>query len=410
MKLWKRLLALGLSLSLCFALAACQDGESDPAGDPSPSADVDASASPSAGADTDTDIDVDLTQTMFEFASGLKDGDTAVTVNGEAVPNELYLYWLAYDCYYLDSYYYQYGAAADFTDQETADAVREDAKAAVVYYTALRQLCQENGITVTDEQLAQFQEQVDTYVEAGSYDTLLKSSGLSEDNFRTVNTYGYLFTNLADQLVGEPTDADLEQYVADNGIYAVKHILLKTTDEDVTDDADNVTMTADEFNAQQKARAEELLGQLQASDDLEALFDELMNEYSEDGRDEDGELAAPDGYVAVPGQMIAEFEQAATALEPGGLSGIVETSVGYHIILRLPVDASAYHDEWMTAQADAIVTEAAEKAEVTAADALEQLDVAAFYQRYMAYTMQLLSDDSADASSAAPSQSPSSAP
>ena len=410
MKLWKRLLALGLSLSLCFALAACQDGEKDPAGDPSPSADVDASASPSAGTDTDTDIDVDLTQTMFEFASGLKDGDTAVTVNGEAVPNELYLYWLAYDCYYLDSYYYQYGAAADFTDQETADAVREDAKAAVVYYTALRQLCQENGITVTDEQLAQFQEQVDTYVEAGSYDTLLKSSGLSEDNFRTVNTYGYLFTNLADQLVGEPTDADLEQYVTDNGIYAVKHILLKTTDEDVTDDADNVTMTADEFNAQQKARAEELLDQLQASDDLEALFDELMNEYSEDGRDEDGELAAPDGYVAVPGQMIAEFEQAATALEPGGLSGIVETSVGYHIILRLPVDASAYHDEWMTDQADAIVTEAAEKAEVTAADALEQLDVAAFYQRYMAYTMQLLSDDSADASSAAPSQSPSSAP
>lgn len=27
MKLWKRLLALGLSASLCLALAACQNGE-----------------------------------------------------------------------------------------------------------------------------------------------------------------------------------------------------------------------------------------------------------------------------------------------------------------------------------------------------------------------------------------------
>ena len=77
MKLWKRLLALGLSASLCLALAACQNGEADPSGSPDPSASpADPSASPSA------DIQVDLTQTMFEFASGLKDGDTALTVNG----------------------------------------------------------------------------------------------------------------------------------------------------------------------------------------------------------------------------------------------------------------------------------------------------------------------------------------
>ena len=91
MKLWKRLLALGLSASLCLALAACQNGEADPSGSPDPSASpADPSASPSA------DIQVDLTQTMFEFASGLKDGDTALTVNGVDIPNELYLYWLEF--------------------------------------------------------------------------------------------------------------------------------------------------------------------------------------------------------------------------------------------------------------------------------------------------------------------------
>lgn len=397
MKLWKRLLALGLSASLCLALTACQNGEADPSGSPDPSASpADPSASPSA------DIQVDLTQTMFEFASGLKDGDTALTVNGVDIPNELYLYWLAYDCYYLDSYYYQYGAAADFTNQEIVDYLLDDVQTAVTYYAVLRQLCEENGISVTSEQDADLQSQIDAYEDEngeGSFQTLLQSSGLSQDGFYYVNTNSYLFTSLADKLVGEPTDADLEQYVADNGIYAVKHILLKTTDKDVTDDADNVTMTADEFNAQQKALAEDLLSQLQASDDMEALFDQLMNEYSEDGRDSDGSLAAPNGYVAGPNDMIPEFEEASMALKPGELSDIVETSAGYHIILRLPVDASNYHDDWISEQADALVMEGVEAADVSVSDDISSLDIASFYQRYMAYSVELLNNASAEPSS-----------
>lgn len=147
---------------------------------------------------------------MFEFASGLKDGDTALTVNGVDIPNELYLYWLAYDCYYLDSYYYQYGAAADFTNQEIVDYLLDDVQTAVTYYAVLRQLCEENGISVTSEQDADLQSQIDAYEDEngeGSFQTLLQSSGLSQDGFYYVNTNSYLFTSLADKLVGEPTDA-----------------------------------------------------------------------------------------------------------------------------------------------------------------------------------------------------------
>ena len=59
-----------------------------------------------------------------------------------------------------------------------------------------------------------------------------------------------------------------------------------------------------------------------------------MNEKSEDT----GLAVFTDGYVFGTGEMVAEFETAAFALEPYALSEIVETSYGYHLLLRLPMD------------------------------------------------------------------------
>ena len=66
-------------------------------------------------------------------------------------------------------------------------------------------------------------------------------------------------------------------------------------------------------------------------------FKELKEEYCEDT----GKTAFPDGYLFRSGEMVEEFENAAMLLEEYGVSEPVESPYGYHIILRLPLDADA---------------------------------------------------------------------
>ena len=83
------------------------------------------------------------------------------------------------------------------------------------------------------------------------------------------------------------------------------------------------TSAADKRKA--KAQAEQVLAQLQKGAD----FAKLATQYSDDPgtRERGGDL----GFFS-RGQMIKPFEEAAFKLKPGQLTGVIETSFGYHII------------------------------------------------------------------------------
>lgn len=70
-------------------------------------------------------------------------------------------------------------------------------------------------------------------------------------------------------------------------------------------------------------------------------FVELMHEYSEDPGQPD------EGYYFTEGQMVAAFEEASYALAEGEISEPIQSSYGYHIIQRLPIE-----DDYALSQVD----------------------------------------------------------
>ncbi len=177
---------------------------------------------------------------------------------------------------------------------------------------------------------------------------------------------------------GAATQEDLEKFAQDNDVLAAKHILL------LTQDSQTGQALSEEEAAQKKAKAEELLAQLQAISDpaqLEEKFDELMNANSEDT----GLAANPDGYAFTTGEMVQEFEDATRALEPGQISGLVESSYGYHIILRLEPTCAPVRTMWNEDQLNTLTGQWVEQAEVVTTETYDNLSVGDFYDKLTAY-------------------------
>lgn len=367
----KRMLALLLALAMAAALAACSAKDPDASASPSPSADPSASPSPSET------IVADLTQDVLTFAVGdLAKESGLITVNGKAVPTSLALYWLAFSCSYFENSYGLYG----LTVADYADAIFSDNSTMAAYYTLLSQKAAENGCPLTDEQQKAITDELNA-----DPDTLEQRKalyGLDEDHIRFLYSVSDLYDNLLDALVPVPTEEELNNYV-----YQARHILLLTVDMEgtptVNDEGAYVYPSLDEETvAEKRALAEEILGKLQEADDLDAAFNELMNEYSEDS----GLATNPDGYTTTTGKMAAPFEEAALALKPGEISGIVESTYGYHIILRGEVeDLDSYADQYRESQMDAAVQQWLADADIQVSDSFKALDVADFYNRYVAW-------------------------
>lgn len=325
-------------------------------------------------------------------------------VDGNDVTASDYFFWMAKNADYVASYYSAMGGAVDWTASIDGDGgatmdeyVKSESQNTAVVYSVVAEKAAAAGYEFTAEDKSDYDEQcAETKEQLGgeeAYQDYLKTMCLTDDLMLEMSKVGVVYSHMEAGLCADggeyaPAEGELAQYADDNGLLCAKHILL------LTKDMSTGQVLSDEQKAEKKAKAEELLAQLQAISDpeeLETKFDELMQANSEDS----GLQSNPDGYVFGDGEMVQPFEDATKALAPGQISGIVESDFGYHIILRLdPADAPALREEWQAQKMDGVLEQWVEEAQVETTQTYDDLTTADFYEKLTAYRATL--EDAAD--------------
>jgi len=332
-------IALCLSALLLIGAGCAQDG-APPA--PTPSATPEATPSPTP---VET-AEPAPTEEPFDYAAALQSAwrayepDTVVlTVNGRPIVWEDYFYWLADQIGLYCSYF---GELPPWEEDFDVDVSYDDyfhryADNTVIYLLTLEGRAEEMEVTlspeserVIDETWTALVQTMGSEEEALAY---LERYCMTKENYDWINHVNLLYTEVFEKLYGERaegySDAETMAFAEEQGYMRAKHILFKTTDE-------SGMPLPEEEQAAALTKAEETLAELQALSgaELAERFDARMQERSGD----EGLLHYPDGYIFQAETMVESFSTATQALEPGEMSGLVESPFGYHIILRLPLD------------------------------------------------------------------------
>ena len=317
------------ALVLISALAGCGETPAPgTSGSPAPE------ASPGASAEPMLEYDWEGAWQAYPLDA------VVMTVNGEDVTWAEFFHW------YRTLYIQRANGSALDTELDDSDGMllseflKLNTEGYCIQYHVVNQHVKETGteLTETDQLLLDWQLESDIAEYAGEGGTEEDFYEYLETQFITPELYDFIsrntvlyprmfFTIYGSDAAGfsdEESLAFAEKY----GFMSAKHILFMTVD------GEGNPLPEAEIAAKREA-AEETLAELQAVPEAEreALFDELMNTRSEDT----GLESFPQGYCFEPGKMFPEFEEGTAALEPGEISGIVETSYGYHIIMRKPV-------------------------------------------------------------------------
>ena len=270
--------------------------------------------------------------------AGVDASEVVATVNGESITFEDFEFYLNDIKLSMEQQAQQSNISniweTELEGRKATDVLKERTLNMVISNSLQLQKAEELGIVLDENELAQLEDEKKQYISMwggeDNYKSVLRDMGLTENTFDKV----LKSMRLTDKLRKYITDADEyvisdeeKQNYYDENIdmfyqpqVTAKHILISIMN-------DENEKLSDEEIEEKKKLAEDILKKIKDGED----FDELMHEYSEDP----GLETQPDGYTFSKGQMVAEFEEAAFALNEGEVSEIVETTYGYHIIKKI---------------------------------------------------------------------------
>lgn len=154
-------------------------------------------------------------------------------------------------------------------------------------------------------------------------------SAIIEQMTTNVSQNGMSFTAFCQAM--ETTPEGIEQVITEDYMGNLHYAKL-VSDEFVSAKHILVEGATEEEKSEALKKIKEIQAKINAGED----FDKLMKEFSTDP----GLQSQPNGYTFTKGQMVEPFEKAAFALEVGGVSDIVETEYGYHIIKKVETSVS----------------------------------------------------------------------
>ena len=202
------------------------------------------------------------------------------------------------------------GADSSAAPEIDKEEIKKEALKRVVATKITAKKATEEGISLSKEDVANISslmEQITTGVSQNgmSFSAFCQVMETTPEGVEQVLTDEYLGNLYCAKLVS-------------NEFVSAKHILVEAADESAKPEA--------------LSKIKDIQAKINAGED----FDKLMKEFSTDP----GLETQPNGYTFTKGQMVEPFEKASFALEVGGVSDIVETDYGYHIIKRIDTSVS----------------------------------------------------------------------
>ncbi len=279
--------------------------------------------------------------TAVKFQQPASNGnDIVMTINDYPVTSPEYASYMIYNMRQYDDQFALFFGGSIWDDPSTAAEIGanipEITKDQAVYTRVVLQKMEENNLKLPYQMQKEITTTVNKNIESAggeqAYLDWIANYGFDDTGYKNFIYTSQCYAALKDYYFGEngieaPSKEELLQHFRDNYIQA-KHILVSTTD----------SVTGEQIRTDEEAQeeAQAILNRLNAGED----FDELMGQLSDDP----GSSANPEGYIFTEGQMVQPFYEGAKALGENGISELVQSDYGYHIIKRVPLDEAKFGD------------------------------------------------------------------
>ena len=346
----KKLVASILALCLIFSGFISFKGSNAPAFAEEAPAVAEAAAAPEAAeAPQSSPSEIDFEKLYASHAPE----DVIMDIDGELITWDDYYFYLymqvnqmAMSLQQMEAYYgmsYTWDDAIDDEGTTVSDLTVANSVEMLRQYASIEKLAKEKGIELSEEEARQIADRLtaDKISACGEDATdeqfaeLLANEHIKPSDFERAYTVSALYTAAQNELYGENgskvSDETALKFMEDEGYLCATHILFATIDTATREPLDEAAA------AEKKAKADEVSAQLRAITDEKELV-ETFNALKAELCDDTGKTVYPDGYVFLPGEMVAEFENAVVASENYTVTEPVESSYGYHVIMRLPLD------------------------------------------------------------------------